>query len=505
MTSFSTFCPARRLAALAAGALLAAAVALVAASPALANVPLTRVSSDPFTNTTSQHATELEPDTFSSGSTIVSVFQVGRFFDGGATDIGFATSTNGGSTYATSGFLPGLTVTSGTGGITGAPFERVSDASVAFDAKHNVWLASSIPITSTLLVPVVFISRSTDGGLTWSAPVSIPAPTANKVSLDKNWSVCDDAANSPHYGNCYTEFDNPGQTDLEYMSTSTDGGVTWSQPVSPAGNPHGLGGQPVVQPNGNVIVPFETITGKEAAFTSTDGGASWGHVSTIANIAFQTVGGGLRTSPLPSAEIDGAGKVFVAWEDCRFRAKCSSNDIVFSTSSDGTTWSPVARVPIDSVTSGADHFIPGLAVDKATSGSTAHLALTYYFYPDATCNGGCQLDTGFISSPDGGAHWGPPTQLAGPTPLFEIANTSQGRMVGDYISTSFNRSGRASTVFAVGLPQPTPSTFDEAMYAPATPLSIASGSAATRVANTGPVLSTGGTGQGELLRSIRHN
>ena len=472
-------------------------------APAAANVPLTRVSSDPFTNTTSQHATEVEPDTFSSGSTIVSVFQVGRFFNGGATDIGFATSTNGGATYATSGFLPGLTATSGIGGTTGAPFERASDPSVAFDARHNVWLASSIPLTSTLVVPVVFISRSTNGGRTWDAPVSISAPTASKVSLDKNWSVCDDTPSSPHYGNCYTEFDNPGQTDLEYMSTSTDGGLTWSPPVSPAGNPHGLGGQPVVQPDGNVIVPFETTTGKEAAFTSTDGGVSWGHVSTIANIAFNAVGGGLRTSPLPSAEIDGAGNVFVAWEDCRFRPKCSSNDIAFSTSSDGTTWSPVTRVPIDSVTSGADHFIPGLAVDKSTSGSAAHLALTYYSYPDATCNGGCQLDTGFISSPDGGAHWSAPTQLAGPTSLFEIANTSQGRMVGDYISTSFNASGTAATVFAVGRSQPSPSTFDEAMFAPAKPLPVATATAATRVAATGPVLSAGGSGTGALLQSIR--
>jgi len=329
------------------------------------------------------------------------------------------------------------------------------------------------------------------------------SPRQRPASLDKNWSVCDDTPSSPHYGNCYTEFDNPGQTDLEYMSTSTDGGLTWSPPVSPAGNPHGLGGQPVVQPDGNVIVPFETTTGKEAAFTSTDGGVSWGHVSTIANIAFNAVGGGLRTSPLPSAEIDGAGNVFVAWEDCRFRPKCSSNDIAFSTSSDGTTWSPVTRVPIDSVTSGADHFIPGLAVDKSTSGSAAHLALTYYSYPDATCNGGCQLDTGFISSPDGGAHWSAPTQLAGPTSLFEIANTSQGRMVGDYISTSFNASGTAATVFAVGRSQPSPSTFDEAMFAPAKPLPVATATAATRVAATGPVLSAGGSGTGALLQSIR--
>jgi hypothetical protein len=486
-------------------AVLVAVGFFVLASSAAANVPLTRVSSDPFTNATSQHATEVEPDTFSSGATVVSAFQVGRFFDGGGTDIGFATSTDGGASYSASGFLPGLTATSGIGGVTGSPFERVSDASVAFDANHGAWLVSSIPITSSLVVPVVYVNRSTDGGLTWDAPTSIPPPTANKVDLDKNWTVCDNTPSSPHFGNCYTEFDNPGETDLEYMSTSRDGGKTWSAPVPPQGNPHGLGGQPVVRPDGTVIVPFETITGKEAAFESTDGGATWSQATTIASIAFAAVGGSLRTSPLPSAEIDGAGTVYVAWEDCRFRTKCSSNDIVFSSSSDGVNWSAVTRVPIDPVTSGADHFIPGLAVDKATSGSRAHLALTYYYYPDATCAGGCQLDTGYISSPDGGAHWGAPTQLAGPTLLQNIANTSQGRMVGDYISTSFNSSGLAATVFAVGVPPHGKQAFNEAMYAPSSPLPVASTSTANRVASSSGVQSTGGTGQGALLQSIRDN
>ena len=126
------------------------------------------------------------------------------------------------------------------------------------------------------------------------------------------------------------------------------------------------------------------------------------------------------------------------------------NDIVFSTSTDGATWSDPARVPIDDVTSGVDHFIPGLAVDPATAGTTTHLALTYYFYPNANCGGACRLEVGYISSPDGGAHWGDPTQLAGPMALSEIALTSQGPMVGDYISTSFS-GGRATTVFPVGL------------------------------------------------------
>ncbi len=187
----------------------------------------------------------------------------------------------------------------------------------------------------------------------------------------------------------------------------------------------------------------------------------------------------------------------------RFRTRCSSNDIVFSSSNDGVKWSAVTRVPIDSVTSGADHFIPGLAVDKATAGVRAHLALTYYFYPDATCTGGCRLSVGYISSPDGGAHWGSPTQLAGPMSLSQIANTSQGPMVGDYISTSFNPSGTAAAVVAVGLPPSPPAAFNEAMYAPKTPLPVVSVSAATRMAPTGPVRSTGGTGTGELLKSVR--
>ena len=70
---------------------------------------LTQISSDPYTNSTSQHKTEVEPDTFAFGNTIVSTFQAGRFFNGGASNIGWATSTNAGETW-THGFLPATTV-----------------------------------------------------------------------------------------------------------------------------------------------------------------------------------------------------------------------------------------------------------------------------------------------------------------------------------------------------------------------------------------------------------
>src|SRR5512136_1498845 len=104
---------------------------------AFANVTLGQISSDPYTKTTSQHKTEVEPDTFASGKTIVAAFQVGRFFDGGSSNIGFATSTNGGKSW-TQGFLPGTTVFATPAG----SYARTSDPTVAFDARHGVWLIS---------------------------------------------------------------------------------------------------------------------------------------------------------------------------------------------------------------------------------------------------------------------------------------------------------------------------------------------------------------------------
>src|SRR6266852_6145995 len=68
-----------------------------------------QVSTDPFTNAGSQHMTEVEPQIFANGSTIVAVFQQGRIFGGGSSDIGFATSLDGGVTWQ-QGSLPGLTI-----------------------------------------------------------------------------------------------------------------------------------------------------------------------------------------------------------------------------------------------------------------------------------------------------------------------------------------------------------------------------------------------------------
>ena len=413
--------------------------------PAGAHAATLQISADPFTqatcaaSATTNHKTEVEPDTFSSGSTIVSAFQVGRIYDGGACATGFATSTDNGATW-TSGLLPGITKWSG-----GGPNDRATDPSVAYDARHNVWLISSLTLLETggIKGNAVVTSRSTDGGLTWGNPVT--TALAGAGDLDKNWIVCDNTSTSPFYGNCYTQWDDHGAGNLLQMSTSTDGGLTWG--AAKTNNTGVIGGQPVVHPNGTVIVPIananETAIG---AFNSTNGGVSWSAVTTIASIRHHKVAGSLREGPLPSAEIDGAGTVFVAWTDCRFRRACKTNDIVLShsTNATGTSWSAVTRVPIDATNSNIDHFIPGLAVNKATSGSTAQLGLTYYFYPPRSTS----LSVGFLSSANAGSTWSAAQTVASGMPSTWVATTSQGRMVGDYISTSFGSDNLAHGVFA---------------------------------------------------------
>src|SRR5207249_10031728 len=112
---------------------LASVVAIVVATgsaEAQWDSRLRELSSDPFTNSTSQHRTEVEPDTFVFGSTIVTTFQVGRFFGGGASDIGWATSTDGGASWS-KGFLPGITKLQDAGS-----YDRVSAPTVASDASH---------------------------------------------------------------------------------------------------------------------------------------------------------------------------------------------------------------------------------------------------------------------------------------------------------------------------------------------------------------------------------
>lgn len=407
-----------------------------------------QLSRDPFLSTEAQRGTEVEPDSFSYGATVVTAFQVGRFADGGAVTHGWATSKDGGKTWR-SGLLPELTRYSTPRGAA----DRVSDPAVGYDAAHGVWLIVSLadlPAGEELVV-----SRSRDG-LTWSAPVTVAHSSTERY--DKPWIVCDNWRASPRRGRCYLSYLDL-QSDGIATVHSSNGGVTWSGPALPPADNLGVlanGAQPVALPNGTLVVLYSSIPGiaSEAdpmeivAVRSTDGGASFDAPQPAAPIGSWQVGE-LRAPTFVSAEADRGGTIYIAWHD-ECSLECNGNAIFLSKSRDGSSWSAPTVVPTRLGKPGSDYLLPGIGVDRTTSGRRARVAITYYALEFCSESAWCShVDVGAVVSQNGGASWSRPQRLnAEPMQLAWISDTSYGRMLGDYISTSW-ASGRAVSVFAL--------------------------------------------------------
>ncbi len=426
---------------------------------------LVRISADATTTQGAQHATIVEPDAYAVGRTVVATFQVGRYFGGSAGAIGFSTSTDAGRTWR-AGLLPGITQATTPPG----PSNAASDPTVAYDARHGRWLVASL--VNTNQQSALFVNGSADG-ITWGAPavaVSYPPVRNNEgTAVDKEWITCDNGPTSPFAGRCYLAYTDlaHGENNLAVQSTA-DGGTTWSQPallpveaerVSP-------GAQPVVRPNGELVVVFFEDDAVEAV-RSTDGGATFAPRERIAALTFHrrpVTPQRLRGFSLPTAAVDSAGVVYAAWPDCRFRARCRADDIVWSRSTGPSRWTRPRRPPLGAIGS-REFTLPDIAVAPGTTGARTRLALTYYTLNSADCTEtNCLLDLYVVTSKTAGVRWTRPRRI---NPrrmrLTWIAQTNSGRMVGDYTGTVY-AGGRVVSVNVLAVP-PRAGRFNEAAFA----------------------------------------
>ncbi len=401
-----------------------------------------QISRDTTSDFYAQHATQVEPDSFAWGKTVVTAFQSGRIATGGAAALSFATSLDGGASWR-AGDLPQ------------GRYSYVSDPVVAYDSQHGWWLVAGLGAAPGL---DIFVTRSRDG-LKWSSPV-IAAGDVDE-DYDKEWLACDNGARSKFRGTCYLAYVDI-RTRWLAIRTTRDAGATWSKPARIQPGIAGAtfsGPMPVVQPDGDVVVPYvlyAPISNGEdrmAAVLSHDGGVTWGAPIRIAGLSYEEPFE-LRAPTMPSVDVDASGRVYMVWSDSRFRTDGQSMDIVLSTSADGVNWSaPVRLLPAETGTSMS--FIPAIAVEPATSGKTAHVAVTYYtmqlpgrchlFVPGC----GQEVNAWFLESKDGGATWGARQRLNGePMPLDWLSETTLGRMLGDYVSVSWS-DGRAIPVLSM--------------------------------------------------------
>lgn len=226
----------------------------------------------------------------------------------------------------------------------------------------------------------IFVRRSLDGGRTWQRPAAPVIEHATEPGIpfeDKPYIVADNT-NGPYAGNLYVGWTHFTLTEsLILLSRSEDGGSTWSKPIrisTVAGLPRDDNGDVegfsgVVGPDGTLYVVW--ADGTHVVFTSSrDGGRTFAPSRRVIPVAppYFQITNVERTDGFPVISIDphggdGAGLLYVTWSDYRN----GDVDVFCSTSADrGRGWTPTVRVNSDPIHNGADQFFQWLAVDPLT-------------------------------------------------------------------------------------------------------------------------------------------
>src|SRR5262249_49424495 len=130
---------------------------------------------------------------------------------------------------------------------------------------------------------VIQVFRSTDNGATFAAPVNGAPGFSSSHQLDKEWVAVDNASGSGQ-GNIYltfTDFNFGFQDNGIYLTRSTDGGNTWSAPLSLGGS---QGSYVTVGPDHAVYVFYLNSSNQIQMRKSTNQGQSFGSAVTVASL-----------------------------------------------------------------------------------------------------------------------------------------------------------------------------------------------------------------------------
>ena len=223
----------------------------------------------------------------------------------------------------------------------------------------------------------VFVRRSLDGGKTWEAnavPIDEQSTRPNMPFEDKPYLVADNNPYSPFAGNLYvgwTEFSL--SKSIIFFSRSTDGGITWTAPYEIStheGFPRDDNGavegfNAVAGPDGTLYTVWDD-GGSIVMAMSRDGGLTFSSSQPIIETpaSYFKVEDVERSDGFPQIGIDPrTERLYITWTDYRN----GDVDVFCSTSRDrGRTWSTPVRVNNDPVHDGADQFFQWLAVDSVS-------------------------------------------------------------------------------------------------------------------------------------------
>jgi hypothetical protein len=395
-------------------------------------------------------------------SNIVGVFQQDRWSNGGAHGLVAATSHDGGSTWTES--WAHFSNCSGGTAANGGDYARASDPWVSFAPNGDVYQIS-LSASADVTVSAVLVSKSTDGGDTWSEPTTLArnvsafpegpgfndkeSITADPTNANNVYAVWD-RSRFPSDQAGITAQQNAASIRGDIMfSRTTDGGQTWSPARDILGlnqNEFTVGNQIAVLPNGTLVDIFEDLNGSgaqhspnqfhQSVIRSTDHGVTWSKVidiSTDGSIAVRDpdTGAFVRSGAgLPDIAVAPNGTLYAVWSDGRFSG-FTHDDVALSRSTDGGLhWS--APIKANASPAGVAAFTP--SVDVASDGT---VAVTYYDFRNNTpSTSTLPTDAFAVFSHDGGSTFGGEVRLTPTSFDLDLAPNAGGKFLGDYVGLS---------------------------------------------------------------------
>lgn len=279
---------------------------------------------------------------------------------------------------------------------------NAADPTVAFGPNGDVYFAF---VAMTPAQGAVAVSRSLDGGLTWA---SQHWATAFTTAADK-------PALAAGNGKLYLVYQNNGLL----SRVSSDGGASWG--ATTLIDAAGRNGYPVAFKD--TVSMFYATNSNIKVARSSDGGASYA-LSTVSNaVALQPRRTNYRATIYPAAGVDAKGALYVAWADGRNAGR--GNDILFSRSVNGSTWS--APVALNTDAGSADQLMPALSVGSDGAVNVAWL-------DNRNDANNYNYDVYMTRSINGGRSFGANVRVTSTSSNPDNDPRTQGTMIGDYFA-----------------------------------------------------------------------
>lgn len=339
---------------------------------------------------------------------------------------GFYRSTDGGIKWTT-GYLPGLV----RGNIAApGPYESAGDPSVAAGPNNVFWYAN-IAFNRSDAANSISVSRSADGGATWSTNYVIQTAASEGLSLfnDKDWIAAHPTNPNVAYVT-WTQF--AGASPIVYSATS-DGGQTWSAPARVTNRFMNQGSVGVVDSKGRLHVVWMTTSNRTSLAYAARSGSSFGPTRVLSTVADpgDVTWAQFRTPDFPAIAIDG-NTLHVVWSSWNG----IDSDIVYIRSTNrGATWTK----PVTICSDASDQFFPWIA---------AHGGLVAVSYLDHNGDTGSSYHASMVSSTDGGSSWSVSSKLSGKASDPSAGNLFQypdclPLFIGDYTGIALGSDGIA--------------------------------------------------------------